>query len=91
MILTPALWQQLKSRTVKDLHKQPRTVPGCPGPLEIEAPQPAGDVDDFPDEIKPGDLARLEGFRGQFTGVDPAPRDFGLSVASVPPGWICQW
>jgi hypothetical protein len=56
-------------------------VPGCPGPLEIEAPQPPGDVEDFSDEIKPGDVARLEGFRGQFTGVDPAPRDFGFAVA----------
>ncbi len=63
------------------LHNQPRAVPGCPGPLEIEAPQPAGDVEDLSDEIKPGDVAGLEGLRGQFTGVDPAPRDFGFAVA----------
>jgi len=56
-------------------------VPGCPGPLEIIAPQPAGDVEDFSDEIKPGDLAGLEGLGGQFTGVDPASRDFGFAVA----------
>jgi len=61
-------------------------VPGCPGPLEIEAPQPAGDVEDLSDEIKPGYLAGLEGLGGQFTGVDPAPRDFGFAVALGPAG-----
>ena len=49
--------------------------------MEIEAPQPAGDVEDLSDEIKPGYLAGLEGLGGQFTGVDPASRDFGFAVA----------
>ena len=59
---------------------------GRPGTLEIVAPQPAGDVEDFSDEIKPGDLAGLEGLGGQFTGVDPAPRDFDFAVAFGPAG-----
>ena len=56
-------------------------MPGCPGPLEIVAPQPAGDVEDFSDEIKPGNFVGLEGLGGQLTGVNPAPRDFGFAVA----------
>src|SRR5882724_4565614 len=54
---------------------------GGPGPLEIEAAEVAGDVDDFADEEEAGDFAGFHGFAGQFGGVDATGRDFGFFVA----------
>ena len=41
-------------------------ISGRPGPLKIEAAEVAGDVDDFADEIEPGDGSGFECFRGKF-------------------------
>ena len=54
---------------------------GGPGPLEVEAAQVAGDVDNFADEEEAGDFARFHGFAGEFVGVDAAGGDFGFFVA----------
>src|SRR5208282_5374944 len=54
---------------------------GRPGPLEIEATEMAGDVDDFADEKQAGDFAALHGFGGELVGGDTAGGDFGFLVA----------
>lgn len=53
----------------------------CPGPLEIEAAQVAGDVDDFAYEKESGDETRFHGFTGEFASVNAAGGNFGLFVA----------
>lgn len=54
---------------------------GGPGPLKIEASEVTGDVDDFADEKKSGNFARLHGFAGEFVGVHATGSDFGFFVA----------
>jgi len=54
---------------------------GGPGPLEIEAAEVAGYVDDFADEEEAGDFAGFHGFAGEFGGVHAAGGDFGFFVA----------
>jgi hypothetical protein len=54
---------------------------GGPGPLEIEAAEVAGDVDDFADEEEAWDFAGFHGFAGEVGGVDAAGGDFGFFVA----------
>jgi len=64
--------------------KLERAAGGCgggPGPLEIEAAEVAGDVDDFADEEEAGDFAGFHGFAGEFGGVDAAGGDFGFFIA----------
>src|SRR5690606_35543154 len=50
----------------------PRRVAGGPGPLEIVAAEPAGDVQALADEVEAGHLFRLEGLGGNLVGIDPA-------------------
>ena len=57
-----------------------------PGPLEVEPPQPSGDVDDLANEEQARNRAAFEGFRGKFGGVDAAEGDLGLGVAFVTGG-----
>ena len=54
---------------------------GGPGPLEVVAAEPAGDVDDFADEEEAGDDAALQGAGVERVGVDAAGGDFGFVVA----------
>ena len=54
---------------------------GGPCPLEVEAAQVAGDVDDFADEEEAGDFAGLHGFAGEFVGVDATGGYFGFLKA----------
>ncbi len=54
---------------------------GGPGPLEVIAAEPAGDVDDFADEVEAGDDAALQGAGVEGVGVDSADGDLGLGVA----------
>jgi len=54
---------------------------GGPGPLEVEAAEMAGDVDDFADEEKAAEIAGFHGFAGEFASVDAAGGDFGFLVA----------
>src|ERR1035437_8760885 len=61
-------------------HRLSGTKSGRPGPLEIEAAELAGYVDDFSDEKKAGHFSRLHGLGREFAGVDAARRDFGFSV-----------
>src|SRR3546814_11612525 len=51
-----------------------------PRPLKIESAEPAGDVDDFTDEIQTGDLARCHRRRRQLVRVDAAARPFGGAI-----------
>ena len=52
-----------------------------PGPLEVIAAEPAGDVDRFADGEKAGDAFGLHRLRRQFGSADAADRDFGLGEA----------
>ncbi len=52
-----------------------------PGPLEIIAAEPAGDVDRLADHIEAGKALRLHRFRRQFRRADPADGDFRLGKA----------
>src|ERR1035437_10398838 len=61
-------------------HRLSGTKSGRPCPLEVEAAELAGDVDDFSDEKKAGHFSRLHGLGRDFAGVDAARRDFGFSV-----------
>ena len=54
---------------------------GGPGPLEIEASEPAGHVHHFTNKVEALDVAGLHGFGGEFGGVDAAEGDFGFGVA----------
>ena len=52
-----------------------------PGPLEVIAAEPASNVDDFADEVEPGDDAALHGAGVERVGVDAAGGDLGFGVA----------
>ena len=52
-----------------------------PGPLEVEAAEVAGDVDDFADEVEARDVAGFHGSGGELVGVDAAGGDFGFLKA----------
>src|ERR1700720_3892457 len=58
----------------------PRGITRRPRPLKIEAAEMAGNVDDFADEIKPGDGPCFEGFRGKPRGIDAPKRHFRGAV-----------
>ena len=49
--------------------------------MKIEAPEVAGDVDDFANEKEAGDFTALHGFGREFVGIDAAGGDFGFLVA----------
>ena len=49
--------------------------------MEVVAAEPAGDVDDFADEVEAGDFVALHGAGVEFGGVDAAGGDFGFGVA----------
>ena len=51
-----------------------------PSPLEIISAKPAGDVHHLADEIQPGYLATLHGFRRQRVGIHAAHGDFRFGV-----------
>ena len=55
--------------------------PGSPRPLEIEATEMAGHVDDFADEKQAGHFSALHGLGGKFVGINAADCDFGFFVA----------
>ena len=63
------------------LQRSSRRCARGPGPLEVEAAEVAGDVDDFADEEQAGNFAAFHGFGGEFVGVDAAAGDFGFFVA----------
>ena len=63
------------------LHRLPRRPAAGPGPLEIVAAEPAGDVDDLADEIEPRHVARLMRLGVERPRVDAAERHFGGAVA----------
>src|SRR5690606_40642188 len=63
------------------LHILPCAPAGCPGPLQIVAPQPAADVQHLADEKQPGNLDRGKGFRGYTVDIDAAAGDLGGAVA----------
>ena len=46
---------------------------GGPGPLEVVAAEPAGDVDDLADEVEAGDVAALHGAGVEFELVSTPP------------------
>src|SRR5436190_13147891 len=52
-----------------------------PGPLEVVAAEPAGNVDRLAYHEQTGDLARFQGARREFVGIDAAQGDLGLGVA----------
>src|SRR5512147_1764308 len=52
-----------------------------PGPLEIIAAKPAGDVDRFADGEEPGNALCLHRLRRQFGSANAADRDLGLGEA----------
>ncbi len=54
-----------------------------PGPLEVVAPEPAGDVHHFADEVQTR-LGRFQGLRGKVARVDAAGRHFRLLIALGP-------
>ena len=54
---------------------------GGPSPLEIEAAEMSGDIDNFADEEKTRDETRFHGFAGELARVDTACRDFRFFVA----------
>ncbi len=64
----------------------PRHIAGGPGPLEIEAPQPAGDVHHFADEVEAGHPLALHGLGAELIGVHPAQGHLGGAVALVSAG-----
>src|SRR5687768_11240917 len=64
-----------------NLQRLPRRPAARPGPLEIVAAEPAGDIDPFADRVETGDLARRHRLRGQAGGVDAADGDLGLGEA----------
>jgi len=49
--------------------------------LEVVAAEPAGDVDDFADEMEAGDDAAFEGAGVEGVGIDASGGDFGFVVA----------
>src|SRR5579884_2381481 len=51
-----------------------------PRPLEVEATEMPGDIDDFSDEVQSRNLARFHGFCRQFVGVDASRGDLCLVV-----------
>src|SRR5262245_18004191 len=68
-----------------------RRVARGPGPLEVEAAEPAGHVHGLADEVEAGHAAAAERLRGQLARVDVADRDLCLAVALArarlhPPG-----
>ncbi len=52
-----------------------------PGPLEVEATEVAGDVDDFTDEEEAANFRGFHGFAGKSAGIHAASGDFGFFVA----------
>src|SRR5690606_9452330 len=56
-------------------------VGGGPGPLEVVAAEPAGDVDDFADEVQAGHVPGLHRRRRQAVGIHAAEGDFRGAVA----------
>src|ERR1039458_4302602 len=54
---------------------------GGPGPLEVVAAEPAGDVDDFADEVEARGDAALHGTGVERVGRDAAGGDLGFVVA----------
>ena len=56
-------------------------VGGGPGPLEVVASEPAGDVDDLADEVEARDEAGLHGAGVEGGGGDAAGGDFGFGEA----------
>ncbi len=66
---------------VSRLHGLCGGVGGGPGPLEVVAAQPAGDVDDLADEEEAGDFAGGEGAGVELVGGNAAGGDLRLCVA----------
>jgi len=59
------------------------TARGCargPRPLEVEAAQVPGNIDDFADEKQPRDFSGLHRLAGKFFGVHATGGDFGFFV-----------
>jgi len=54
---------------------------GGPGPLEVVASEPSGDVDDLSDEVEAAEFAALEGACVELVGGDAADGDLCLGVA----------
>lgn len=72
-----------KSSASSGLDRLPRAEPGCPGPLEVEAAEVAGDIDDFTDEVKARHSAAFHAFGGEFVCVHAAGGDFGFGVTFI--------
>src|SRR5271157_5347709 len=72
---------EMGSSSARALHGAAGGGCGGPGPLEVEAAEVAGDVNDFADEEETGNFAGLHGFAGEFVGVYAADGDFGLLKA----------
>src|SRR5208337_4660552 len=72
---------EMGSSSARALHGAAGGGCGGPGPLEVEAAEVAGDVNDFADEEEAGDFARFHGFAGEFVGVNAADGDFGFVEA----------
>jgi hypothetical protein len=49
--------------------------------LEVVATEPAGDIDDLPDEVEAGVMFGFHGAGVEIPGVDAASGDLGLGVA----------
>src|SRR5436305_1193555 len=69
------------SAAAKGSQSLPRGPAACPGPLEIIAAEPAGDVDRFADRIEAGHGPRRHGLRGEAGGGDAARGHLGLGIA----------
>ncbi len=63
-----------------------RHIAGSPGPLEVEASQPAGDVHHLTDEVESGDPLALHGLGAELIGVHSAQGHLGGAVTLVPTG-----
>src|SRR5882757_4732695 len=61
-----------------------RRMPRRARPLKMEAAEMARDINDFADEMEPGDRPRFERFRGKLRGVDATQRHLGSTIALGP-------
>src|SRR5947209_18059173 len=59
-------------------YRLPGAPAARPGPLEIVAAEPAGDVDRLADHVEARNPARLHGLGRQLPGIDSAERHLGF-------------